>query len=220
VATSRDEVTSGSAEEGGLKEVIRDFRRDQVITVARRLIAERGTTEVSMDEIATAAGLSRSTVYVYFANREALLRACLAGMRDELFRAVAASWDKDAAPARRLERLVEELLARIDDDPAFFRLALVIEGTLGRGAEAVGDELALISLEIAELIREVYEDGVASGVFRAMDPARATTLIGQQILGVMAVRTADPLPEPRAAVAAETCAFVVSGLGTAGSGSK
>ncbi len=200
---------------GHLKEVIRDFRREQVVGVARRLVAERGTTDVSMDDIATAAGLSRSTVYVYFANREELLRACVAGLREELVRAVTATWDKDAEPLRRLESLVEELLARVDDDRAFFRLALVIEGTLGRGAEGVGDELALLSLDIAELIREIYEDGVASGVFREGDPVATTSLIGQQIFGAMAVRAADPLPEPRRAVAVETCEFLLRGIGTA-----
>jgi AcrR family transcriptional regulator len=200
---------------GHLKEVIRDFRREQVVGVARRLVAERGTTDVSMDEIATAAGLSRSTVYVYFANREELLRACVAGLREELVRAVTATRDRDAEPVTRLESLIGELLTRVDDDRAFFRLALVIEGTLGRGAEGVGDELALLSLDIAELIREIYEDGVASGVFVAGDPVRATSLIGQQIFGAMAVRAADPLPEPRGAVAAETCTFLLGGIGTA-----
>jgi AcrR family transcriptional regulator len=200
---------------GPLKEVIRDFRREQVVGVARRLVAERGTTDVSMDEIATAAGLSRSTVYVYFANREELLRACVAGLREELVRAVTATRDRNAEPIRRLESLVEELLARVDDDRAFFRLALVIEGTLGRGAEGVGDELALLSLDIAELIREIYEDGAASGVFCDADPDRMTSLIGQQIFGAMAVRAGDPLPEPRHAVAAETCAFLLRGIGTA-----
>ena len=143
-----------------LKEVIRDFRRDQVIDVARRLFGERGSTDVSMDEIASEAGVARSTVYVYFANRDELLRACLQRMHAQLTDGIARTWEREAEPAQRLGRLIEEMLARVDDSPAFFRLALVTQGTPDRGAEAVGTELALISLSIAELIRDVVVEGI------------------------------------------------------------
>src|SRR3984957_14669472 len=149
-----------------LKEVIRDFRRDQVIEVARRLYGERGTTDVSMDEIAAEAGVARSTVYVYFANRDELLRACLKGMHNQLLEDIAVTWEQDAEPAHRLERLIEGMLERIDDDPAFRRLALVTQGSMTQGGEAVGTELAQIGLNIARLISDLYVEGVASGAFR------------------------------------------------------
>jgi len=195
-----------------LKEVIRDFRRDQVIDVARRLFGERGTTDVSMDEIASEAGVARSTVYVYFANRDELLRACLQRMHEQLAEGIAPTWMQEAEPALRLERLIEELLARVDDSPKFFRLALVTQGMPARGAEAVGNELALISLSIARLIRDLVAEGIERGLFRPIDLDQATTLIGQQVYGAMAVRAEEPAPVPRGQAAAEVAHFLLHGL--------
>jgi TetR/AcrR family fatty acid metabolism transcriptional regulator len=195
-----------------LKEVIRDFRRDQVIDVARRLFGERGTTDVSMDEIANEAGVARSTVYVYFSNRGELLRACLQGMYSQLLEAIATTWQEEDEPARRLERLIEEMLARVDDSPAFFRLALVTQGTEAKDAEAVGAQLAVIGLDIARLMRDLVEEGIARGDFRPIDPDLAISLIGQQIYGTMAVRAGEPMPRPRDEAAADTVRFILHGL--------
>ena len=197
---------------GNLKEVIRDFRRDQVIEVARRLFGERGTTDVSMDDIAAEAGVARSTVYVYFANRDELLRACLKGMHEQLLEDIAGTWEHDAEPTHRLERLIAAMLVRIDDNPAFFRLALLTQGTVSQGGEAVGTELALIGLNIARLIRDLCVDAVAKGTFREIDPDKATSLIGQQIYGAMSVRAGEPLPPEATTTAAEICAFILDGL--------
>jgi len=197
-----------------LKEVIRDFRRDQVIDVARRLFGERGTTDVSMDEIASEAGVARSTVYVYFANRGELLRACLQRMYTQLLDAISSTWEEETVPARRLERLIEEMLARVDDSPAFFRLALVTQGTPAKDAEVVGSELALIGLDVARLLHDLVVEGMARGDFRPLDTDLAISLIGQQIYGAMAVRAAEPIPGPRTEAAADTVHFILHGLAT------
>ncbi len=192
--------------------MIRDFRRDQVVDVARRLFGERGTTDVSMDEIASEAGVARSTVYVYFANRDELLRACLQGMLEQLVEGVARTWESDAAPVQRLSRLIDEMLARVDESPAFVRLALVTQGAAFGGAEAVGNELAVIGLAVAGLIRDLVVEGIERGDFRPIDPDLAITLIGQQVYGAMAVRAGDPAPAERSRVAADTAEFILHGL--------
>lgn len=200
---------AASRSSGDLKEVIRDFRRDQVIDVARRLFGERGTTDVSMDEIAAEAGVARSTVYVYFANRDELLGACLKRMLDQLLERIAGDWERDTEPRSRLRVLIEGMFERLDDNPAFFRLALI-----GQGSVAVGSELALIGLEIAVMLQGLYLEGVSTGLFRSMDPDRAISLIGQQIYGAMSVRAGEQFPVPRAEAAAEVTEFVLRGLST------
>src|SRR5277367_4394819 len=156
-----------------LKDVIRDFRRDQIMDTARSLFGDRGTTEVPMDEIATEAGVARSTLYVYFANRDELLRACLQRMHTLLLDAVVASWERDGGPVERLRTLVVGMLERIDDNPAFFRLTVATQGMPSQVASTVGAELELIGLDIAGLIHDVIEQGTRSGDFRLLDPDKA-----------------------------------------------
>lgn len=203
---------AGRRSSDNLKEVIRDFRRDQVIDVARRLFGERGTTDVSMDEIAGEAGVARSTVYVYFANRDELLRACLKRMHNQLLESLAVVWEGETDPTTRLRALIGAMFERLDDNPAFFRLALVTQEAVTGGGAALGSELALISLDMARLIQDLYVEGVATGRYRPMDPDRATSLIGQQIYGAMSVRAGDPGPLPRDEAATEVADFVVRAL--------
>src|SRR5580692_3374424 len=196
-----------------LKDVIRDFRRDQIMDTARSLYGERGTTDVSMDEIAAEAGVARSTLYVYFANRDELLRARVQSMYDRLQDTVDVVLTGRASPRDRLWGLILGLLERIDESPAFFRLAMATQAIdAAEGSEAVGGALMLIGLDMIRVLEDLVVAGMAAGDFRAdLDPERAVVLVGQQIYGALSVRAGEPDPIPATRAADEICLFVCRG---------
>lgn len=64
-----------------------------------------------MDEVATRAGLSRSTMYFYFASKEDLLAGLLARRHDEIVGPVAILLNAGTAPDRAVRQVLEALLA-------------------------------------------------------------------------------------------------------------
>jgi TetR/AcrR family fatty acid metabolism transcriptional regulator len=168
-----------------------------------------------MEEIAAEAGVARSTVYVYFASRDDLLQACVASMYEQLKDAVAVIASEDAPPAVRLRELVLGLLERIDENPAFFRLAMATQGAAGAaGSAAVGGALMMIGLDMIRGLEELVSAGMEAGDFRTgLDLDRAVVLIGQQVYGALSVRAGEPSPVPAVQAADDICDFVHRGLG-------
>jgi AcrR family transcriptional regulator len=198
-----------------LKEIIRDFRRDQIIATARRLFGEQGTTNVAMDEIALQAGVARSTVYVYFANRDDLLRACVQSMYDKLKETVVEMSEETAPPLERLRSVIAGLLDRVDESPAFFRLAMATQSTMGAaGSAAVGGVLMMIGLDMMRFLESILSAGIETGIFRPdLDRDRMTVLMGQQLYGALSVRAGDPDPISVSRASDEICDFVLRGMG-------
>jgi AcrR family transcriptional regulator len=64
------------------KEREREQRQSDIIDAARKLIADKDFDEISMNEIAREVGLGKSTLYLYFKNKESLYFAIvLRGIR-------------------------------------------------------------------------------------------------------------------------------------------
>src|SRR2546423_1645214 len=100
--------------------------RDRVVESALRLFAERGTTAVSMRELADAAGVTVPGLYYHFTSKAELIQAVY---RDRVERE---PWTApDPAPVQQL--IVEQAsreLSRFLDDYDFLRL-MHRESTLG-----------------------------------------------------------------------------------------
>lgn len=71
-----------------------DERQQAILDTAERLLAERSLSEISVDDLAKGAGLSRPTFYFYFASKDAVLLTLFEQMMaeaDTIFDSVAGS---------------------------------------------------------------------------------------------------------------------------------
>ncbi|HUR77391.1 MAG TPA: helix-turn-helix domain-containing protein [Acidimicrobiales bacterium] len=84
----------------------RDDRRDALLDVAAAIVASDGADEVSMENVAEQAGVSRPLVYKHFANRAELLEALYARESDALHQEISAAVTK----ARTLEEMFRALV--------------------------------------------------------------------------------------------------------------
>ena len=53
------------------------MKEEQILASAKSLFTKYGFKKVSMDEIASDAGVTKKTVYTYFSSKEELLKYCI-----------------------------------------------------------------------------------------------------------------------------------------------
>jgi AcrR family transcriptional regulator len=104
-------------------------RRQQLIGVALELFSHRSPDEVSIDEIAAAAGISRPLVYHYFPGKQSLYEAALRRAADEL--AARFREPREGPLGARLLRVMGRFFDFVDEHGPGF-------SALMRGGPAVG----------------------------------------------------------------------------------
>lgn len=125
-----------------------------VLEAAERLFAERGACNVSMDEVAAAAGVGKGTVYRRFKDQSGLALAVLEQKERELQEAVLRG-DPPLGPAasgdKRLHAFLDALIDLLD---AHTELHLLCE-TSSRGARYRSGLYGFYRLHVELLLREI-----------------------------------------------------------------
>ncbi len=121
-------------------------RESAILATAERLLAERTPQEISVDDLARGAGISRPSFYFYFPSKEAVFLTLIDRLVEQA----------DAARGDVLERLPE-------DPPAMWRRGLqVFFDTFGahRPVVLAGAQLRTVNAEARELWAAVMEHWV------------------------------------------------------------
>jgi AcrR family transcriptional regulator len=166
------------------KEREREQRQNDIINAARKLIADRDFDEISMDEIAREIGLGKSTLYLYFKNKESLYFAIvLRGIR--IWAEMVKNEDKKGNTG--LEKLISYGNANREfsnEYPDYFRL-LYSPSSIKKQFDMDKMNSSEEFQEVRELFKEIMSVGINSiqkgideGEIRPeVDPVEATILL-------------------------------------------
>ncbi|KVQ65668.1 TetR/AcrR family transcriptional regulator [Burkholderia territorii] len=88
---------------------------------AFELFAQKGETQVSISELAQAAGIARGTVYNHVPSPEALFETVAAQMAEEMHKRVVASFVGISDPAQRLANGIRYFIRRAHEEPHWGR---------------------------------------------------------------------------------------------------
>ncbi|MGW1888523.1 TetR/AcrR family transcriptional regulator [Streptomyces sp. NPDC001970] len=162
-------MTTGVRRRMGVEE-----RRQQLIGVALELFSHRSPDEVSIDEIAAAAGISRPLVYHYFPGKQSLYEAALRRAADEL---AARFVEKPEGPlGARLLRVMGRFFDFVDEHgPGFSALMRGGPAVPAGGACALGT--ATTTNGMIDEVRQAAYDQIMAHLGITEPPARLRLVV-------------------------------------------
>jgi AcrR family transcriptional regulator len=181
------------------EQVLRDFRTDQILEAARRVIGEVGFADASIDRIAEAAGVARSTLYVYFDGKEELLNQCIAQLRVGLGERVQRAVAEATGTEERLAAFLAALFDYVGSVREFFRAVMAVRGVdpfFSAPGSGSPPELETLRAESQAVVEGIFKDAIAAGEIAAEDLVAAQDLLAVLIYGALMRRANQSAPGP------------------------
>ena len=116
-------------------EVVSRSQRDRLLEAAVRVVAEKGYAAATITDLTAEAGVSRTTFYELFEDKEACFLAAYDNAVEVLVRRVLSAYESEQRWPDRARAGLAALLELLAEEPALARLALVDVGAAGPGAQ-------------------------------------------------------------------------------------
>jgi TetR/AcrR family fatty acid metabolism transcriptional regulator len=138
-------------------------KREAILRAATSVFAHNGYFNSKVADIARAAGVADGTVYLYFKSKEDILHSIFDRSVEEALDAARKQIESVSDPKERLRQIALLHLERLGADRD---LAVVFQVEL-RGSTKFMEEFSAAGFaEYLALIRETFEEGQRTGVFR------------------------------------------------------
>ena len=157
-----------------------DNKKEAIFEATIELLNEIGFANISMSKIAKRAGVSSSTIYVYFESKEDMLKKVYLDVKEKLSLAMTHGIQKDLHARQVVERLVRNIVSFVQDNRQYF---LFIEQFSN---SPIVDNLCQEKLEgMYQPLRDIFENGIRNGELKQASPSVLITYCHQPVVQIV-----------------------------------
>jgi len=179
-------------------------RRLALLKAAFREVAEKGFSEVTLDDIAKRAGVSKGVTLYYFDSKEDLFREVFSWLIDSIHERMAEAVAREEDPVARVKALVALIFPSPSKNRAFFRAFVDFCGLAAR-REAFREVNERFYAGCREIDGGIAEEWMRRGVFVVRDPREAGSTMRAIFDGLMMQWLSEKDPEAAFAAYRERC---------------
>lgn len=186
-------------------DVLSEFRSAEILEAARGIFARKGFAAATMDDIATATGVCKGTLYLYYRSKREIYLAALGSglraLRDRTREAV----DAAATIEDKIRAFVLTKVRYFETNHDFYRIYHAEFGNLVTHPSCLPDELMALYLQQVQQLEQALREARDHRLIRAVDPGKVAFAIFEITRGLITRR----LLGQSAAGAEDDGAFIV-----------
>lgn len=188
-------------------QLVRDARREQILTAATGLFATKGLAATRVSDVAGAAGVAQGLVYHYFASKEAVYDELVSRSMERLVAAANALAALPVPPREKIRMALERILADIAASGTVAQTYLLTAqaGEAAAPARTRRRQIAQRNLPY-EIVAGIFKAGQQDGSVRPFDAGQMATLFWAAVKGLALHRVTfgkgATMPDPSILMAA------------------
>jgi TetR/AcrR family fatty acid metabolism transcriptional regulator len=172
--------------------VVEEFRKQSICDAAMRVVARKGLSSVTVQDIADEAGVAKGTIYIYFQSRNEILQRTMDNATENLIQKLATACRECRGFRDILEQRVRTQIEHFEDNRDFFRLYLAMAEPFGERRLKKHPTYQTYLAQIERLVREA----IARGEIRDTNVERLAIAIASVVRDIVMHRMIEREPPP------------------------
>ena len=170
------------------RDVVCEFRNAEILEAARKVFAQKGFTEASVEDIAQEAGLAKGTLYLYYPSKHAIYWAALQNGLVDLSHRLQKRVEAEPTIAAKIRTFIETKLLYFEENRDFFKIYYAEFGNAITQPAFFNKDFKEFYLGQLGILKTALEEGIRQKSIRSLRIDTAASAIFDITRGVITQR--------------------------------